>query len=216
MSTQSPTVAFNAGYYGIVAFAVLICVILALLCCSLTARVQNDAKAFKLRRKILLDQQKKMNDNPNDYTPEQWSNLHMELRDLSTQHGFVAAVADSVVVPMTENDVANDMSLFFYHTGMGRLVLLSFEGLFNLTIGILSLVFTGMTISYINTYVLPHVQNPGQTSFNIIVFLACFVLVLTITRDQYRVFLRGRIGDTGVVEPLNQVLLGNTLHQKFS
>jgi hypothetical protein len=216
MSTQSPTVAFNAGYYGVIGFAVLVSIIVLLLCCSFTARVQNDAKAFQLRRKITLAQYAKMKEKPDDYTPEQWRNIELELHDLSSQQGFIAAIADSVVEPLTKNDVATDMSLFFYHTGMGKLILLSFEGLLNLTIGIVSLVFTGMTISYINTYVLPHVQNPGQTSFNIIVFLACFVLLLTIARDQYRVFMRGRIGDTGVVEPLNQVVLGNALQQKFN
>lgn len=220
MSTPSPTV-FQAGYYGMIGFMVLGLIVLSLLCCSCIAKAQNDSRAFKLKRSILKkkydDLLKSRNDPDAKYDEHQWQELLMQLQDLeASSQGCVPSISDALVGPITENELAQGTSLFFYHTGMGRFLLLSFEEMLNLVIGILSLVFTGMTISYINTYVLPVVLNPGRVSFNIIMFLGVFILVLTITRNQYRVFMRGRLGDTGVIEHLDQNAVTNVLYQRFS
>ena len=213
MSTSSPTT-FDASYWGVFGFIILAVVILTLLCCSCFAKAQNDAKAFKLRaaackkraEELQNDDKEKQNKK---FTEDDWQKCSDEMTRLQHEHGAIPSCADALVSPLTNNDISNGAGLFFYHTGMGRFLLLSVEGTLNLIIGVLSLVFTGLSITYVNTYVLPGSQNPGQLSLNIILFVGSFVIVLVIARDQYRIFFHGRIGETGVVEPLtmNGVLI---------
>lgn len=212
MSTSSPTT-FDASYWGVFGFLILGLVILTLLCCACIAKAQNDAKAFKIRaancQKRAEELQRDDKEKQQKFTSDDWAKCAEEMEKLQHEHGVIPSCADALVTPFTNNDVSKDASLFFYHTGMGRFLLLSIEGTLNLIIGVLSLVFTGLSITYINTYVLAGSQNPGQLSLNIILFVGSFVVVLVIARDQYRIFFHGRIGETGVVEPLtmNGVLI---------
>lgn len=195
--TPSPTV-FDASYYGFLAVAVFGVFILALLCCGCVARAQNNDQASLAQNRLLKARLTELQSDPNS-----------SVKDLSTllgqiekanHGGLLVDFADSFVVPVTNNAVSKDISAFFYHSSLGRLLLLSTQGTLNTINMVLTIVFSGLAITYINAHVVPTFTNPAEGSLNVTLFVWGALIVFGIFKDQFSIFLAPRLGGTGIIE----------------
>jgi outer membrane murein-binding lipoprotein Lpp len=197
MSTASPTTPpFDAVYYGTFSVVVIAVLILLLLCCGCVSRAQNNAAASAAQDKLLRARLVEVEKNG---TAEEAGELLSQI-EKANQGGLLTDFADSFVVPASSNEVSEQIGLFFYHSSVGRLALLSVEQLIQKINWILTIVFSGLVINYINTYIVPTFVNAAHGSFTLCVGLLVAIVVLEIFSRQYSGFLLPRLGGTGMVE----------------
>lgn len=198
MPTSSPTVPFEAAYYGTLAFAILGAAVIALLCCGCVARSQNNHRAWVIQKKLLKERLVQLKDDPGA-TVQDVADLMSKLK-LANEGGIMPDVTDSLVMPLIGNEVSTDISSFFYHSTLGRFLLVSNQGLLNICCLVLSMTFSLLASSYINLHVIPSLGNEASAALNILSGCGAMLLVVTICRDQYSIFLQPRLGGTGIVE----------------
>jgi hypothetical protein len=196
MSTASPTPPFDAGYYGILVITVIGALILSLLCCGCIAHAQNNSSAAAAQHKLLKARLKEVEKNG---TAEEAGELLSQI-EKANQGGLLSDFADSFVIPASENDVSEQIGLFFYHSSLGRFLLLFVERTLQTITLILSIVFSGLVVTYINTYIVPTFVNAAHGTFNLIIGVFVFLVVCQIFSNQYSGFLLPRLGGTGMVE----------------
>lgn len=195
--TPSPT-SFEAAYYGILALSILGAVVIVLLCCGCVARAQNNHKAWMSQKSLLVARLKEL--RADDNASAQDIADFLAKVEKSNQGGLLEDFADSLVVPLTDNDVSSHVSSFFYHSTLGRLLLVANQGVLNLCCLVLSLIFSGLAVTYINSHVITQMDNQASASLSILMGSAVLLLVMSICRDQFGIFLQPRLGGTGVIE----------------
>jgi hypothetical protein len=201
MSTSIPTASpttFEAAYYGILAFSILGCAVLTLLCCGCVARSQNNHQAWLIQKKLLKERLRELQGN-DKATADDYADLLAKTRH-ANEGGLMPDITDSLVTPLMGNDVSKDISSFFYHSTLGRFLLVSNQGLLNICCLVLSMTFSLLASSYINLHVIPSLGNQASGALNILVVVGVLLLVVTICRDQFGIFLQPRLGGTGIVE----------------
>lgn len=208
MSTASPTTtspttpdSFDAGYYGILGVVILSTIILVLLCCGCVAHAQNNFNASLAQNKLLKARLKQFEENQGTTTVEELGELLSQI-EKSNQGGLLSDFADSFVVPASQNDVSDQIGLFFYHSSLGRFLLLGVEGALQYVNIILSIIFSGLVVTYINTHIVPTFANAAHGLFSIIMFLGILLIVVGMLSKQFSIFLLPRLGGTGMVEHL--------------
>lgn len=206
-TTSAPTPPFDAAYSGTLALIILGLVVLSLLCCGCVARSQNNDKAWLAQQNILRAKLEQMSKDRSSYTEKDIRDLKSQI-EKANQGGLLIDFAESVVIPMTTNDVSNDIGQFFYHSALGRLLLLSTEQLLNLITLTLSLVVSGLTVTYINTHVVTQFVNQAHGALNITVGAAVFLIIFSVFSKQYSIFIQPRLGGTGVIERPSPALGG--------
>lgn len=224
--TSSPTLAYDPVYWTVLEFSILASIVIFLLCCGCIARVRNDSTvALKLKEyapsralKLSNELNEIKSNSPDDLKKiEEISNELEELqKQLRLHEKGLTAAADALISAGTGNQVSKDLEEFFYHSSLGRLLLLGNQGALNIVCALLMIIFSGLTVTYLNAHVLPLMENPAQGTLDLIMFLGALLIIVSIFRDQYGIFLSSRLGGTGVIDRTPDAMDQMLLQQKKS